>query len=589
MMIPSLPCTICEVRCTIPEGGTGRCGMYINQAGQIVEQYPDSYLVQYPISIETTPLLHFYPREKFIQVSTIGCNFRCNGCVSELLTRTVKEFAPSLMHKTPEMIIQKAQDEKCKGIFFAINEPAVSYPTFSRLAQAARNADLLVGCSTNGYFTSSSLEALIPNIDAVAVGVKGNTDSAYQECGARTVEPVFRNISTLVENGVHVETSVVYEHGAEESVLTTCKKIADISEGIPIQVMRFIPFGPAELSLEPGILASERLCDQIRKHSRYVYLFNSPGSSYLNTWCPRCGAVVVHREFHGPMGAHVVDQRKNWVCSCGYHVPFTGAYAHTNYQEDGMMGGYRPTRALETIKAVMTCLGITDEQTSARVWVDFISQNYIDAMHKNILSIDTFYNVITHLADITGRVAEGVDLINYLKERTTGITKQVEGLSRPRVLYVMGTPLFVLNEDRFENKMVMAAGGEPLNRNFPRKGKPGIMISPEDLNRIDPEIIIMSGFLSTPVEDAYTICKEQGIDIQAVRNQKIYAMHPSWDFGNPRWILGLSFLAQVLHPDEIRIDLEKEADEFYQKFYHMPYSKAKPNRSFFRPSAGNEP
>ena len=113
------------------------------------------------------------------------------------------------------------------------------------------------------------------------------------------------------------------------------------------------------------------------------------------------------------------------------------------------------------------------------------------------------------------------------------------------------------------------------------------MISPDYLNEIDPEIINMSGFLSTPVEDACIICKVMGIDIPAVRNRKIYTMHPSWDFGNPRWILGLSSLAQVLHPDEIRIDLKKEADEFYQKFYHMPYSAAKPNRSFFRPSAGN--
>ena len=585
-MTAAIPCKICEIHCEISPGSTGRCRMYMNQDGCIVERYPDSYLVEYPISIETMPLLHFYPRGKFIQVSTIGCNFTCSGCVSELLTRSVAEFSPSLLKKSPEMIVKRARDEGCRGIVFTMNEPTVSLPTFSRMARAAREAGLVTGCSTNGYFTQDSLASLIPLLDAAAVGIKGNADPAYRACGARSAEPVFRNIATLIDNGIHVEITVVHERGSEEDLLTTCRKIADLSKDIPIQVMRFIPFGPADISLEPGIRASENLCDRIREHSRYVYLFNSPGSPYLHTMCPRCGAVVVHRELFGPMGAHVIDLKQNWVCSCGYHIPFSGACAHTVYQEEGMMGGYRPTRALEVIKAITTCFGITDEQTSARVWVDFISRNYIDVLHKKIQAIDTYYELVDHLADLTGRRQEGTDLVRTLKEHVEGISTEVAGLPRPRVLYSMGTPLFVLNEDRFENKLVTTAGGEPLNRGFPRKGKPGIMIEPADLVRLNPEVIIISGFLSTPVEDAYMLCNELGIDIPAVKDRRIYGMPPSWDFGNPRWILGLSFLAGVLHPQEIHRDLEREADRFYQKFYHIPYADARPNRSFFRPSAG---
>jgi hypothetical protein len=38
-------------------------------------------------------------------------------------------------------------------------------------------------------------------------------------------------------------------------------------------------------------------------------------------------------------------------------------------------------------------------------------------------------------------------------------------------------------------------------------------------------------------------------DIPAMKNSQVHAMHPSWDFGNPRWILGLMVLANILHPD----------------------------------------
>ncbi len=161
----------------------------------------------------------------------------------------------------------------------------------------------------------------------------------------------------------------------------------------------------------------------------------------------------------------------------------------------------------------------------------------------------------------------------------------VSGLKKPRVLYAMGTPLFELNAERFENKMVIAAGGESLNRGFPRQGKPGIMVEPAWINQMDPEVIMISGFLSTPVEDVYAICEEKGVDVQAVRNRRVYVMPPSWDFGNPRWILGLANLANLLHPHEVHIDMEEEADRFYQKFYHIPYADARPNRSFFRPSS----
>lgn len=574
-------CSVCEMQCEIQENRSGSCGMYTCHDGQIHERFPNSYLIEYPVSIETIPFLHFYPKNKFLQVSTVGCNFRCIGCVSDLLTRTATEFTPSLIHTSPKDVVARAVNEKCKGIVFALNDPTVSFPTFLGLADQAKKAGLLIGCSTNGYFTEESLSQMIPVVDAVAVGIKGCDDAAYHTCGVRSSEPVFRNIKKLVDSGIHVEVTVVYEKGSEEDLVKTVKRVVKISPEIPILVMRFIPFGPADLALEPGIRASEEMCDRLREYARYVYLFNSPGSSYLQTRCPECGQVIVRREFYGPMGARVIDKSTQWTCSCGCTIPHTGTIAQETYQEEGMMGGYRPTRALEIIKAITTCLDIQDEKTSAKVWMDFISQNYIDILHKKIQKIETFYEVIAHLAEITGTVHKGAQLISYIQDRTAYISSLVQNKQRPRVLYVMGTPLFLLNEDRFENAMVRAAGGEPVNINLTRKGKPGIMVDPALINQLNPDVIMVSGFLATPLEDMYAICEEQGIDVNAVRNHRIHLMPPSWDFGSPRFVLGLFYLVSVLHPD-CTVEIEKEAELFYQQFYHMSYAEAKPNRSFFR-------
>jgi len=61
-------------------------------------------------------------------------------------------------------------------------------------------------------------------------------------------------------------------------------------------------------------------------------------------------------------------------------------------------------------------------------------------------------------------------------------------------------------------------------------------------------------------------------------------MHPSWDFSNPRWILGLMVLANIFHPDRCSFDIPAEADAFCRKSFGIPFADTCTNRSFFRQS-----
>ena len=206
-----MKCSYCELNCTITEGSTGVCHCYTNTSEAIVERFPGTYLVEYPISIETVPLLHFYPQGKFLQVSTIGCNFSCPGCVSEILTGMVDELWPAMKRRSPDEVVAHALAEHCIGIVFCLNEPAVAYPTFQALAKAAHEQGLLVGCSTNGYFTANALAGLLPFLDCVTVGVKGCSDAAYHSCGVPFAAPVFSTIRTLVTHHIHVEVTLVHQ------------------------------------------------------------------------------------------------------------------------------------------------------------------------------------------------------------------------------------------------------------------------------------------------------------------------------------------------------------------------------------------
>jgi hypothetical protein len=103
-----MKCNICEINCNIKEGGVGGCGMYTNIRNKIKERYPGRYLAAVDTAIESMPMVHYHPRGRFLQVCTVGCNFKCQGCVSEILTDHVSAMEGTFQEMTPGQVIDKA-------------------------------------------------------------------------------------------------------------------------------------------------------------------------------------------------------------------------------------------------------------------------------------------------------------------------------------------------------------------------------------------------------------------------------------------------------------------------------------------------
>jgi pyruvate-formate lyase-activating enzyme len=586
-------CNICEVGCEINEHSQGRCGTYVGIGNTIVQNPDLGYLGAYPISIETVPFLHYYPSGKFLQVFSTGCNFQCSGCVARMLASS-KSLNLSFIN--PSQVVEKALQQECLGIVSTLNEPAANYYLFRNLAVQAKKKGLLVGCSTNCYFTGETLEEFGQLVDFVNVGIKGYSDGSYCNCGVHASAPVFRNISRLFDLGVHIEASVVYSKGNENDVIQVSKAVSEISSSIPLQVMRFLPLDDAPIELEPSIGETESLCSVLRKDSDFVYLFNSPGTGFLNTYCPKCGSLLAEREFHGPMGSRLLKPWISYTCDCGNFVPVKGAPADESFSEAGFMGGYRISRAFSMVHAVLVCLGILDDYKLMEIWGGIYDTETLMEIHYMIQQPYSYLDFIRLIAEKANVPEKGEELISYIQKRLAIVRNlATENISHKmydhkvydhKVYYCMGSPLFALNAGRMENNLVTFSGGISINKQLQKEGKPGVNVSPSFINEYNPDSIFISGFLSRPLDEFYGLCKKYGIYADAVKMQRIYRVPPSWDFGSPRWILGLMYIADKLHSERSTIDLRKEADEFYSQFYGLPFEEAKPNRSFHRPSSG---
>lgn len=581
-----MKCNVCEFGCEINEYSRGRCGTYVC-AGDTIVQDPDiGYMGAYPVSIESIPLLHYYPSGKFLQVFSTGCNFQCSGCVARLLA-SGKHLSRTPL--TPSQVVERALQQQCLGVVSTLNEPAANYYLFRDLAVQAKEKGLLTGCSTNCYFTGRTLNKLGQLVDFMNVGIKGHSVQSYKNCGVPSSAPVFRNISRLFDMGVHVETSVVYCRGNEEDVIKVAETVSDISPSIPVQVMRFIPFGDAPIELEPSIGEAESLCTSLRRHVDHVYLFNSPGTKLLNTYCPECGGILIEREFHGPMGSRPVKPWINYTCTCGKSVQVRGTTATESFSEAGFIGGYRISRAFGMVHSVLICLGILDDFRLIETWGKISDTETLMQIHHMIQHPYTYLEFIRLIAEMADVPERGEELISYIRTRLELVQSIAAENSGHKVYYCMGSPLFALNAGRMENSLVTFSGGVSINKHLQKEGKPGVNVSPSFINEHNPDTIFISGFLSRPLDEFYALCRQYGIEADAVKQQRVYEVPPSWDFGNPRWILGLMYITDRLHPGNSGIDLKMEADEFYMQFYGMPFEEATPNRSFHRPSSGTWP
>ncbi len=576
-----MKCNICEFKCVIPESSTGKCRMYTNIDSNISEIYPDSYLVSVPAPIEAMPMTHYHPNSKFLQICTIGCNFRCSGCVSWIMTESKESIEGAVNHIKAEALVQRALNENCKGIMFCFNEPAVSFFTFKRLARSAREKGLLVGCATNGYFTEETFLDLLDHIDFINIGLKGHSDGVYKNTGALGYEPIFRNLELSVKNKIHTEISAVYMKGMENEITETAKHVASLSRDIPFQVMRFMPFGSSDASDEPSIMEAEKICTRLKHILNHVYLFNSPGTKFLNTNCPECGHLLIERGFNGPMCSNIVDNSPGDTCNCNNDSLFNGSICKANGLEAlGYFGGYKNILALENIRTILAFLGENDTRVISRVLHSILNNDYIKGLYPKLKQIPSYLDTIDYFAGIAGRDKEAKKLRNYIETKMSEVTGLHKNIERPRVYVALNHPLIAVFGDKFECNLVETAGGFCVNKEIQREDIPGRTISVELLNRLNPEIIIMQGADAYSTRDVYEFCIKNGIKVIAVEQNSIYNIRPYRATGRPDWVLGLLAFANILHPELFDFNVDKTADELYMALFGTDYPTLNHNLAF---------
>jgi len=314
-------CDICFRQCIVTEGRLGFCHNKKNVAGRyysLVYGRPCALQVD---PIEKEPVFHVLPGTKIFCVGTASCNSRCKFCQNWHMSQSTM-WETRNYQVTPAEVVELAKSSDCTGISFTYNEPTVFYEYMYDIVCLAREQGLRTLCHTNGTMLAAPLLGLLERLDAITVDLKAFSADFYAKVCTLELAPILSTLKRIGKTGVHLEiVNLVIPklNDAPEDIASMCDWISEnLGVEVPLHFSRFFPsYRMKRLPPTPieTLEAAVSIADQAGLH--YVYLGNVPGHPRNSTFCPECGARIIHRVQFTVLDTHVV----NGKCSfCGHHI-----------------------------------------------------------------------------------------------------------------------------------------------------------------------------------------------------------------------------------------------------------------------------
>lgn len=208
-----------------------------------------------------------------------------------------------------------------------------------------------------------------------------------------------------------------------------------------------------------------------------------------------------------------------------------------------------------------------------------LEQLGIPVVYVDLETIEQYSRDVNILGELFDN-RERAEAINaFYRERLTRIDRAISGAEKPDVLLLQysdrgGQVAFnVPSADWIQTDLVRRSGGEPVWLEAAQGGG-WTVVGFEQIAAWEPDKIFVINYFGDANETVATLQADPRWQaLAAVQAGELYAFPQdfySWDQPDPRWILGLSWLAQKTHPDRLPdLDIMAEVDRFYQQLYGL--------------------
>ena len=208
----------------------------------------------------------------------------------------------------------------------------------------------------------------------------------------------------------------------------------------------------------------------------------------------------------------------------------------------------------------------------------------IPVLYVGLETPEQFNKDTANLGVITNNPARAKEITAYFKTRLDCLGESLKDLrddDKPRVLTAMHTErggrvaVRVPPLSWMQTIQTRAAGGNPVWAEAVSASSGWTVVNLEQISRWDPDMIFIVAWNSLDVKKTIDQLKADALwgRLRAVRKGTLYAFPTDlygWDSPDPRWILGMTWLAQKIHPQRFPgLDIRQEIFRFYEDLYAM--------------------
>ena len=206
----------------------------------------------------------------------------------------------------------------------------------------------------------------------------------------------------------------------------------------------------------------------------------------------------------------------------------------------------------------------------------------IPVVYFDLETPEQYFRDVAVMGELLGNPVRAEEIQGFYRSRLDRIEQALSGLSaekRPRVLLVQYSEqggevaLNVPPAAWLQTTEVELAGGEPVWKEAAQAGG-WTVVNFEQIAAWDPEQIYVVSYQADAAQVVTNLkANPQWQALQAVQSEAIYGFPGdifSWDQPEPRWILGVTWLAGKIQPDLFPdLDMQQEAVEFFSQMYGL--------------------
>jgi pyruvate formate lyase activating enzyme len=284
-----LRCGVCQWRCALAPGETGRC-LVRARGAEGIEVLNDGLVSAAIVGlVEEHRLWHFFPGTPVLALGSWGYAFPADQQRGQYAR--VPDEEGRRRQLDPERVATVALDRLCRGVVWTYSDPSVSVEYVLDLLRTSRASSRYTALVTPGYMTLEALGQLGHYLDGMSLELRAFEDGAYRRLsGAEQWRGILDVAAQARERwGIHVEVTTRLHPGVNDAP----EQLAALAGWMAASLGAHTPWhvlpGDAGAAAAAAVVRARRAGHEAGLHFIYG---PEPGQP---TACSACGAPVIDR------------------------------------------------------------------------------------------------------------------------------------------------------------------------------------------------------------------------------------------------------------------------------------------------------